>query len=215
MNTTEPASRPKRTRRAGKITGGIVLIVVGFLFLATAPFLSDFTAETAPYESDAYAVVGDSWDESSYGGDGLIESASIEITPSGDAPVFAGLIPADEADAFLGGIGRTLLHRGTAEHGPTTEDVAGDAPAGLPGDSDVWAAQIEGTGVQTLDLGGAELEGEYVPVVMNADGTAGVGGEVVVEYEIPMLPWATAGLVILGLIGLGGGVWLLIRAKRA
>lgn len=213
MNTTAPRNTG---RRVVAMTLGIVLAVIGLGFLATAPFLSDFTAESAEFETDGYAVLGDSWNEDVYGAGGLIENTRIEVDTAGDTPIFAGFASPEDAEAYLGAVQRTYLHRGTASHGPTVEDVEGAAPAGLPGDQDFWVVRAEGEGVLTLDLSADELDGgEYVPVVMNADGTPVVGGEARIDYEIPAMPWFVAGLVALGIVGLGGGLWLIVRARRS
>lgn len=213
MNTTAPRSTGRRVLAA---TVGIVLVVIGLGCLATAPFLSDFTSETAEFETEGYAVLGDSWDEDVYSGGGLIESTRIEVTPEGDAPIFVGFAAPEDAEAYLGAVQRTYFHRGSASHGPTVEEADGSAPTGLPGDQDIWVAQAEGEGVQTLDLDTGDLDGgEYVPVAMNADGTPALGGEVAIDYDIPAMPWFTTGLVVIGLAGLGGGVWLIVRSRRA
>lgn len=206
MNTTAPS----RGRRIARRTVGIALAVVGLILLATAPFLSEYTSETADYETEGYAVVGDPWDY----GDSVIETIHIEITPDGDGPVFAGFATPEDAEAYLDGIQRTNLHRGDSANGPSIEDVEGGAPAEAPGEADIWIFQAEGTGARSLDLDTEEMEGELVPIVMNPDGTARVAGEVTVEYEIPSLPWVITGLIVAGLLGLGGGVWLVVRGRR-
>jgi hypothetical protein len=214
---------PQRTgRRAAAITGEILLALLGFA-LAIAGFglagMSEgdgvLNLESGEYSVDGYAAVGDSWDESMYGLYGLADAVRIDIAPSGDAPVFAGFTTAEAAQEYLAGVEHTLIHRATGPEGPTEEEVSGDAPAALPAEQDIWTAQVEGEGDQTLELPSEGLQGELVPVVMNADGSADVAGAVTVLYEIPALPWVIGGLIGAGFLGMAAAVWLFIRTRRA
>ncbi|GAB3999612.1 hypothetical protein GCM10029992_28900 [Glycomyces albus] len=129
MNTTAPRDTG---RRVAATTAGIVLVVIGLGFLATAPFLSEFTGEEAEYESDGYAVLGDSWDEGVYSGGGLIENTHIEVIPDGDAPVFVGFAAPEDVEAYLGAVQRTHLHRGSASQGPPSRTSKAPPPPACP-----------------------------------------------------------------------------------
>ncbi|MFG3342642.1 hypothetical protein [Glycomyces sp. NPDC048151] len=170
--------------------------------------------ETGAYDVDSYAAVGDSWDESNYTGLGLIDAIRIEVDPATDQEVFAGFATPEGAQAFLDGVDHTLIHRATDAGGPTTEAVPGDAPTTLPGEADIWTAQTTGSGVQTLELDTENLEGEYVPIVMNADGSPAVAGEVTVYFDIPSLPWIIGAVYGVGLVLLALTAFLATRAVR-
>lgn len=170
--------------------------------------------ETGAYDVDSYAAVGDSWDESNYAGLGLIDAIRIEVDPATDQEVFAGFAAPEDAQAFLDGVDHTLIHRATDSSGPTTEDVPGGAPTALPADAGIWTAQTTGSGVQTLELDTEHLEGEYVPIVMNADGSPAVAGEVTVYFDIPALPGVITGAYVLAALLLALTAYLAARTLR-
>ena len=72
----------------------------------------------------------------------------------------------------------------------------------LPGDSDIWTASASGTGDQQLTWDATS--GDWVVVLMNADGSRDVAADVAVGATVPALGWLVAGLLAVG------GVLLLI-----
>jgi len=212
------------TRSTGRLVGAFLgqglLALLALTFLAVGFAVQDMADggaldyESGTYDVDGYAAVGDSWDESNYTGLGLIDAIRIEVDPATDGEVFAGFATPEAAQDFLDGVDRTLIHRATDSSGPTTEDIPGDAPTALPADADIWTVQATGPGVQTLELDTEGLQGEYVPIVMNADGSAAVAGEVTVYYDIPALPGIIATAYALGVLLLALTAWLTIRTVR-
>jgi hypothetical protein len=191
----------------------LIVLSVGFTMQGMADG-GELDYETGSYDVDGYAAVGDSWDESNYTGLGLIDAIRIEVDPATDGEVFAGFATPEGAQSFLDGVDHTLIHRATDSSGPTTEDVAGSAPATLPAEADIWTVQATGPGVQTIELDTEGLQGEYVPIVMNADGSAAVAGDVTVYYDIPALPWILAITYGVGVLLLALTAWLTTRTIR-
>jgi hypothetical protein len=106
----------------------------------------------------------------------------------------------------LRGRGRTALCRaGTAGE-------SGTAPAVLPARAGIWAARAAGPGTQTLAW--PVRSGDWVVVVMNADGSRPVSVRANVAATLPALPWLTAGLLIGGIIVLAAGVTLIVIPVR-
>jgi hypothetical protein len=191
----------------------LTALAVGFAVQAMADG-GALDYETGAYDVDSRAAVGDSWDESNYTGLGLIDAIRIEVEPATDQEVFAGFTTPEAAQTFLDGVDHTLVHRATGATGPTTEPVPGDAPAVLPAEADIWTVASEGAGVQTLELETEGLQGEYVPIVMNADGSAAVAGEVTVYFDIPALPWIIGIAYAVGVLLLALTAWLAARTVR-
>jgi len=81
-----------------------------------------------------------------------------------------------------------------------------------PGDQQIWAASVEGSGLQTVtwDVQG----GNWSIVVMNADGSRGVTSDVGIGIKVSVLPWVILGLGIAGLVALAVAVGLIVWATR-
>ena len=95
-------------------------------------------------------------------------------------------------------------------HGTYTEH-AGSAPA-RPAPAGIWAARATGPGTQTLNW--AVRSGDWVVVVMNADGSRPVAVQTSAAATLPALPWIAAGLLIAGLVVLAAGVALVAVPVR-
>ncbi|MGH3547015.1 MAG: hypothetical protein ACRDQU_02595 [Pseudonocardiaceae bacterium] len=86
-------------------------------------------------------------------------------------------------------------------------------PANLPAAAVDWTAQASGTGTQTLHWN--TDSGAQTLVVMNADGSPSVSGQVVSEVvTVPALPWIAAGLLAGGVILLASAGTLIVRPVR-
>ncbi|MBY9074460.1 DUF4389 domain-containing protein [Nocardioides sp. WL0053] len=136
---------------------------------------------------------------------GLFGEVSVEVTPTGDQPVFVGVAEAADAARYLDGVGHSTLLRFAGADGdqtPVYRQYDGGAPSVLPGDSDIWTASASGTGDQQLTWDAAS--GDWVVVLMNADGSRDVAADVAVGATVPALGWLVAGLLAVG------GVLLLI-----
>ena len=79
-----------------------------------------------------------------------ITRAGIELSAPGDAatPVFVGIGPAAEVDAYLSGVACTV-----PDASGQGQDIAGSPPPAPPQAVEVWQAQSAGPGAASLDVG--------------------------------------------------------------
>jgi hypothetical protein len=215
--------------------GRIVLAVVGALLVLAAMVLGTagtflvwahstqrdadgfFTSDTGRLETLTYAITSEEIDLGARPGAenrrvdlGDLATVRLTVDPQTETPVFVGI--AEESD-----VGRYLDDTGHAEvtdldvdpFGATYRFSEGGAPDDPPGDQGFWVAEAEGSGVQTLEW---ELEsGEWALVVMNADGSAGVGVEASVGVKADwVLPVGIGLLVGAGVLALVGAVLLVV-----
>ena len=198
---------------AGLLLGG------GVLMWADGPARSDggylFT-ETDDFSTAGHALVSERI-ELATDADWLPFSAALctaraEVTPvDPGTDIFVGIAPAAEGSAYLEGVERSVvddLGTGTVDEVP----LSGGPPSGPPGEQDFWFAQSSGPGTQTLDWEPAE--GEWLFVVMNADGSAGVAMDVRIGATLPALGGLAWGLLVSGLLCLVLSVLLLVLAIR-
>jgi len=134
----------------------------------------------------------------------------VKVTASGEHPVFLGLARTADVGAYLGGVGRATLTDITDE--PVYRTRSGGAPQVLPSASDIWVAQVSGSGTQELVW--PARGGSWTLVVMNADGSAGVTVDAAAGATVPALDWIVPTLLIGAALGLAAGTALLVVAFR-
>ena len=129
----------------------------------------------------------------------VIGDVRVRVTP-GDAatPVFVGIGPAAEVDAYLSGVARTV-----PDASGQGRDIAGSAPPAPPQAVDVWQAQSGGPGARELFW--TPRSGHWSMVLMNQDGTGPVTASLDVGVSAPWLPW-------LGGLFLAAGVVVMVVA---
>jgi hypothetical protein len=140
----------------------------------------------------------------------LLGSVRIRATAADPAtPVFIGIAPAAQVDAYLGDVRHADIS--DIDVDPVRvryTDHAGGAPGSAPADQTFWDRSDVGTGTRTLDW---ELAtGDWTLVVMNADGSPGVAADLDLGGTLPILRWTTVGLLVLGGFLLAGGALLVI-----
>jgi hypothetical protein len=96
---------------------------------------------------------------------------------------------------------------------PVYENSGAGAPGALPGDSDIWVAQVTGTGTQELVW--EARTGDWTLVVMNADGSRGITTEAAAGATAPALDWLVPTLLVIAAVGLVVSILLLVVALRA
>jgi hypothetical protein len=177
----------------------------------------DINLGTWSYRSSGYAVASNTADP--YGATGglpaprsLLGTVRIRVTPAhGTGPVFAGLAPAAPASRYLAQVGYDTV-RGITRHHATYTTHRGGAPASLPAQAGIWAAQATGPGTQTLTW--PDRSGNWTVVAMNADGSRPVAVRISVAAALPSLPWIAAGLLVGGILVLATGVLLIAVPAR-
>jgi hypothetical protein len=224
-----PPPAPASGMSAGRIVAlvlGVLLLIPGLALLAGggAVLWADLGnrtdgyvfSDTDTFSTDGYALSSERIDLAT-GADWLPLSAALgtaraEVTSADPAAdVFVGIAPLADGTAYLDGVARSVI--GDLGTGPVGEvAVPGGPPSGPPAQQDFWAAQASGPGTQRLDW--EPVEGEWLFVVMNADGSAGVYVDARVGATVPAL-----GGLAWGLLGAGAfltliGIVLLVVAIR-
>ena len=128
--------------------------------------------------------------------------------------VFVGIAPAADARAYLDGVQRTVVD-GLGFDAPATgsDQLPGGEPSGPPADQDFWIAQASGHGTQEVTWEPAD--GDWMFVVMNADGSPLVGIEARIGAEFPSLGWIGWVALIVGSALTYAAVRLLVTASAA
>jgi hypothetical protein len=171
---------------------------------------------TASYSTVGYALASDTvemhmasggWDAAS----ALAGTVRIRVTPRAVGPVFIGIAPAGAAERYLTGVFYATV-TGTTDHHGTYTEHAGSAPAVRPALAGIWTAQAAGPGTQTLTW--TVKSGNWMVVVMNADGSRPVSVRVNGAATLPALPWIATGLLVAGFACLAGGVLLIASPLR-
>jgi len=140
-------------------------------------------------------------------------TARVDVTGPGSDEVFVGIAPVADATAYLGDVQRTVIDDLGFDGSPTAADErSGGAPSGPPAEQDFWTASVSGSGTQQLTWDPAE--GDWMLVVMNADGSAGLQVEARVGAEFPALAGIGWGLLIGGAILTAIAIALLVVAAR-
>jgi uncharacterized protein DUF4389 len=138
----------------------------------------------------------------------------VTVTSPADRPLFVGVAPQADVDAWLAGTAHdelTGVTDGTGRYDRQTGAVAAvPGPAAQP----FWLASASGTG--RAELQWDVVDGEYAVVVANADGSPGIAADARGAVQLPDLTALGGGLltvgIVLGLIAIGlivlGGVGL-------
>ena len=122
-------------------------------------------------------------------------------------PIFAGVGPTDQVQAYLGGISHdevTSLSNGN----PTFEADPGSAEATPPAEEAFWTGTATGTGTQQLDF--TAPDGPWTMVVMNADGSAVISAAATFGVKAPFLLPLAVILFAVGLIITAGAIVLIV-----
>lgn len=203
--------------RQGWTTGRVVSLVIGsVLGLVSVGFLAAggvaawatntqrdatgyLTSATRAFSTASYAVTSEGidlgrsadWVTTS----DVLGSVRIRATATDPAkPVFVGVAPQTAVNGYLANVGH-LVVRDWAD-GDTRDVASGGAPATAPATAKIWTAQTSGLGTQTLSW--RPTDGQWVVVVMNADGSAGVSVSADAGATVPDLAWIAVGLFAAG-----------------
>jgi hypothetical protein len=196
---------------AAILAAGVAAVVIdqtqrddeGFLMSPSETFSSAGYAVVS--ESADVSIEGDEWAVRSFLGDVKIESDAIR-------PVFIGIAPATDADAYLGSVERSVVT--DIERRPRYDEETGGAPATPPTGQTFWVASATGAGSQALTW--KPESGDWVAVLMNADGSAGVEAELSIGAELDAVLWIGIGMLAGGVILVAlGGLGIALGATRA
>jgi hypothetical protein len=227
-----PAARPPRHWNAGRVVALVLGILVllpaaGLLASGGALLWVDRSHRTGGYlmsdpeslASSGFAVTSERISLST-GANWLPLSATLGTarvqvaqTDPGKA-VFVGIAPVAAGTGYLGGVRRTVVQDIGGPFGGTGSRVSlpGGAPAGAPGDQTFWVVRASGAGARQLTWSPAA--GDWMLVVMNADGSAGVSVQARIGATAPGLSGLSWGLIGGGVVLAVIGVLLVVLAVR-
>lgn len=227
MTSTHPEDPVAPAEHGHAPVGSIVAVVIGCLLLLPAVAAAVgggallwanstqrdaagyFTSETHRLETPRSAITSDEVDlgfDTQRAADlGNLATVRLRVDGTGEAPVFIGIGPSDQVDAYLDGVGRAQIDRVSTDPFRVAYEYSGDGPAtSPPGSQSFWVAQAEGAGVQTLEW---PLEaGTWTLVTMNADGSPGVSIDASAGIKATWIGPLGVGLVV------GGGIAILVGA---
>jgi hypothetical protein len=221
---------------SGMTAGRIVLIVVGsfalifglafaagggVVLVAQSAFRDAdgfFVSGPHPFESNGYAITSDHIDlganpERGATNIGGIFTLRLRAQGSNGKQVFIGVAPTDEAETYLASVEHDVITDVSRPFRATYEHFDGGAPSRPPGQEPIWVAI--GTGQQQQQLLWHPRDGRWTVVVMNADGSVGVGAQMSVGVRVRYLTWIAIGLLILALLAfIAGGVMLYFGVRQ-
>jgi len=191
---------------AGILAGGAVLTVLDSTQRDGDGFLM---TPTETFTSSGYALVSETADVHLAGADRLVRSflGTVKVRSDAARPVFVGIAPAADVEAYLGGVRRSIVTE-IGDGTPRYDERTGSAPPARPEAQGFWAASATGAGLRALTW--EPREGDWNVVVMNADGSPGVQADVAIGAELDSLVWVGVGLILGGLLVLVTGAGLIL-----
>lgn len=221
-----PAPRPPIARILA-VALGVLGIVVGLVALGAAGFGvwahatqrdadGYYSTSEVRFETLSYAITSDRIDlgarptaDENIPDLGDLATVRATADPVGETPIFVGIGPTDEVEAYLEGVAQArVTDVGLVGDRVAYDHLAGGAPAEPPGEEGFWVAQATGSGPQRLDW---DVEaGQWSLVVMNADASPGVGVDASVGVQADWVLPAALGLGAFGLLTLFGATALLV-----
>lgn len=115
-------------------------------------------------------------------------------------------------DSYLGDVGRSVVTE--LDRRPHYDEQPGTSPSTPPSEQSFWAATATGVGTQSFTW--EPEDGDWVVVLMNEDGSAGVQAELGIGAELDPLVWIAIGTLIGGLVLLLlGALAIALGATRA
>ena len=152
--------------------------------------------------------------------DDVVSDVRLEVTPTDPTDVlFVGVARSADVADYLRGVAHRQVG-GIAQGGEAwgwlgagvTTDRPGGPPAVRPSDLDIWLAQSSGVGTRTLTW--PPSEGDWVVVVIQADGGSGISATVRTGAAAPHLGWIAGGMVVVGTAAFAGAAYLLRRTVQ-
>ena len=222
-----PVERMGPGRVVALVLGIVLLLLPGIGLVASGGVLlwADTTDRSdgfifsprEQFSSDGYALVSErielatdaDWVPLSV----ALGTARVDVTGTGGQEIFVGIAPVDDAMAYLGNVQRTVVDDlGFDAPADSYDQIDGGEPSGPPTDQDFWTASATGPGTQQLTWDPAE--GDWMFVMMNADGSAGVSVDARIGATAPALGGIAWGLIGAGLFLMLLGVLVMVLALR-
>ena len=209
------------------LLAGLAMMVGGGGMVGLSQAFKDeqgyITSRTASLASSSYALTSEPIDFGSgvdwWGGKrdpADFVSLRVEAASNNGEALFVGIAATSDVAGYLANVSHDEVRRwaskGQGDAETTYQHVSGTAVPAPPVSQTFWEASAHGDGPQTLTW--APRPGQWVIVLMNEDGSAGidVGGSI--GARIPWLFWAGLGTLIAGVILLGIGIVMVVLAAR-
>jgi len=186
------------------VTAGGIGVVVDQSARDSSGFLM---SPARSYSTNTHALVSGSYRGGTsndwYVASSLLGDVRLRVTS--DRPVFLGIGPEGAVTAYLAGVSRA---QGSRFDSPSSafRVHGGGAPSTPPATQSFWVAHATGSGEQTLTW--TPQSGNWLVVLMNSDGSAGVSGAIRVGAQLPAL-------LTIAIAVLGGGVMLMTLSAGA
>jgi hypothetical protein len=170
-----------------------------------------FTTGEVELSTESYAITSEEIALGAEPGDwfpsGRLATVRLEVTGPEDAPVFVGIGPEDEVEAYLDGVARSEVSR-IVDRGVTYRNIAGDSVPALPENQGFWAVSTAGPGAQTISW---DLEqGRWTAVIMDAGAAQGVTVAASAGANTELLGAIAIGLLAVGVVLVIAAVALVI-----
>jgi hypothetical protein len=195
----------------------VALLLGGLALILAHAFARDsdgyYTTGSERLATSTYALTAEDIDLGSRAADvvpkGVLGRIRIRAERPGGRPVFVGIGPEREVDAYLRGV----AHAEVDDLDPPRYRISrGGAPPRPPLAERFWVASTEGSGRQAVTW---EVEGGHWTIVaMNADGAPRVVLEADVGARVGWFLGVGIGLLVVGLLILAGSVVLIVVAAR-
>ena len=221
----EPARARKWTagRIVAIIAGSILaLISLGLLAGGVTGMVYDLTqrdsdgflmSPSEQFDTASYALVSETLDVNADVPQWVIDKliGTVRIESESEQSVFIGIAAESDADSYVGDVRRAVV---TDIDDPDYSPRPGGPPASPPTEQTFWVASTSGAGDQVLDW---DVEdGDWVIVVMNPDGSAGVTADLRIGAEVDPLIWIALGVLRRAdvLLGLGAAALIYVGSRR-
>jgi hypothetical protein len=172
-----------------------------------------YTTGTERLATGTYALTAEDIDLGSRGADvvpkDVLGHVRIRAERPGGLPVFVGIGPEGDVDAYLRGV----AHAEVVDLDPPRYQISGGgAPRRPPSAERFWVASTAGSGRQAVTW---KVEGgNWTIVAMNADGARPVVLDADVGAKVGWVLGVGIGLLVVGLLILAGGVVLIVAVGR-
>jgi hypothetical protein len=159
------------------------------------------------YSTGTYAIVSGSYRAETSNGWYVARDllGNVRVSATSVRPVFIGIGPERAVNAYLASVAHSEGDRFDTPNADFNTQPGG-APDSLPADQTFWSASAVGRGPQSVTW--TPQGGSWRVVLMNADGSAGVTGDVRVGARLPHL-------LTIAIAVLGGGITLLLFSAGA
>jgi len=140
-------------------------------------------------------------------------SLRLQVTSvDADAELFVGIGPEAAVETFLSGVAHDEIRDFDFGGDVRYRSVAGDQAVARPGDQEFWVASTSATGAQVFEWD--VTEGEWVVVLMNADGSTGILADVTAGVRSGALLAIGISMLVVGVLLLAIAVVIILAGAQ-